>query len=106
MQMATGYMMAAVLQTVTRLGVADQLDAGPLSVNDLARRTGTNGDALYRVLRPLIATGVFAEPSPKTIALTPVSELLRSGAAGLRDMLMWVTSRFHFHVWAELEHSV
>ena len=104
MQMASGYMMTAALHTITRLGVADHLASGPLGIDELAARTQSNADALYRVLRPLIATGVFAEPSPNTVALTPASELLRSGA--VRDLVLWISSRFHFHVWSDLEHSV
>lgn len=107
MQLAGGYMLSAVLHTVARLAVADHLSAGPQPVAELARRTNASADALYRLLRPLIAIGVFAEPSPKTIALTPASDMLRADhPQTLRDMVLWIDSRFHFEVWADLEHSV
>jgi hypothetical protein len=107
MQTAAGYMMSAALHTVTRLGVADQLASGPLAVAELAKRTHANPDALYRVLRPLIAAGIFAETSPKTITLTPASDFLRADHPNsIRDMILWVDSRFHYEVWADLEHSV
>jgi hypothetical protein len=107
MQMASGYMMSAALHTVVKLGVADHLADGPLAIGELAARTGSNADALYRMLRPLIAIGVFAETAPKTIALADVSQLLRADhPRSMRDTLLWVTSPFHFTVWAEMESAV
>src|SRR3954467_13573977 len=78
-QVATGYMVSAALQTVAKLGIADQLAAGPRPVADLARATGANEDALYRMLRALAMFGVFQETQPRTFALTPAAELLKSG---------------------------
>ncbi|HQH28368.1 MAG TPA: methyltransferase dimerization domain-containing protein, partial [Oligoflexia bacterium] len=43
------------------LGIADLLASGPLGINELAERTGTNSSALYRLLRALASAGVFAE---------------------------------------------
>ncbi len=107
MQIAGGYMMSAALHVITRLGVADHLTNGPLAVTELAARTQSHPDALYRVLRPLIATGIFSENSPRTIALSAPSELLRSDHPNsVRDMILWVDSPFHFEVWADLEQSV
>ena len=60
-QIATGYMASAALQTVIKLGIADHLAAGPQTVADLARKTGANEDALYRVLRALASLGIFEE---------------------------------------------
>ena len=106
MQAASGYMMSAVLHTVVKLGVADELAAGPIPVVELAKRCSAHPDALYRVLRPLIAVGMFAEPSPRTIALTAESELLRADHPNsVRNMILWIASRFHFHVWGDLEYS-
>jgi hypothetical protein len=44
-----------------RRRVADHLADGPRSAAGLAARTGANEDALYRMLRALAVTGVFAE---------------------------------------------
>lgn len=106
MQAASGYMMSAVLHTVTKLGIADHLATGPLPIPELAKRCGADADALYRVLRPLIAVGMFAEPAPRSIALTSESELLRADHPNsVRDVILWIASRFHFHVWADLDYS-
>ncbi len=63
---------------VAELGIADLLESGPKTVDALARATGTNADALRRVLQPLAHDGILAMPSPGTFALTDLSEPLRS----------------------------
>jgi hypothetical protein len=106
-QLGTGYRVSAALGVAAQLGVADQLAAGPRSAADLAERTGTNEDAMYRVLRALAMAGVFTETSPRTFALTPAGGLLRADVPGsLRDMVVWMSDGFHFRIYAEMMHSV
>lgn len=97
MQLATGFMVSAALHTVSTLGIADLLKDGAKSTHDLASASGANEDALYRVLRALSSVGVFSETSPRTFALTPVAELLRSDREdSFRDMVLWMGNVFHF----------
>jgi O-methyltransferase domain len=106
-QLATGHIVASALQVVLRLGVPDWLARGPRTAGELARAAGVREDGLYRVLRALASVGVFAETAPRRFALTEAGQLLVSGAPGsMRDMGLWVTSPFHFRVYAELMHSV
>jgi hypothetical protein len=106
-QMAAGFMHTAAIYTAAKLGIADLLAAGPRPVSELAGKTASNEDALYRVLRVLETGGVFAQTAPRTFALTPAAEALRSGVPGsMRDLVLWLGNRFHFHVWAELPYSV
>lgn len=58
------------------LRLADHLDAGATRADELAERTGTDPDALRRLLRYLVARGVLAEENG-TYANTEVSTLLR-----------------------------
>jgi hypothetical protein len=107
MQMASGLMSTAALQPVTRLKIPDLLAEGPLPVADLAQKTGTNADALYRVLRFLAGSGVFAESPRRVFALTPMSDLLRSGVPNsMRDMVLFLSNQFHFKVCSDLSYSV
>ena len=107
LQLGTGLVFTGALQPILRLGIPDLLAKGPLAVSELARQTGSNADALYRVLRLLASVGVFEEGAGKTFALTPMSELLRADAPGsLRDMVMFVSNPMHFKVWSELGYSV
>jgi predicted Rossmann fold nucleotide-binding protein DprA/Smf involved in DNA uptake len=49
------------LNVVAVFGLADLLADGPRSADELAQTTGSHARTLYRVLRTLVAAGVFAE---------------------------------------------
>ena len=106
-QLATGHIVASALQVVLRLGIPDALAGGPRTSAELADAAGVREDGLYRVLRALASVGVVFEAPTRRFALTEAGALLVSGAPGsMRDMALWVTSPFHFRVYAELMHSV
>jgi hypothetical protein len=107
LQLATGFMHTAALFTVAKLDIAGLLANGPRPVSELAEATRSDQDALYRVLRMLASAGVFTETAPRKFALSPAAEPLRSDAPGsMRNVVIWMCNRFHFHVWAELPYSV
>ena len=100
-------MVSAALGAVAQLGIADHLAGGPRTAADLAGRTGASEDGVYRVLRALAMVGVFTETAPRTFALTPAADLLRSGVPGsVRDLVLWMCDTFHFRVYAELTEAV
>jgi SAM-dependent methyltransferase len=107
MQFATGYMVSSALHGVLALNIPDLLKAGSKSVAELAVSTGSNEDALYRVMRALASIGLFNENPMRTFSLTPVSEPLCCDAQNsARDMTLWLTDPFHFKVYGELSHSM
>lgn len=59
--LATAFVPAKALYTVTALGVADALEEGPQHVSQLAARAGVQDDALRRILRAVAAHGIFDE---------------------------------------------
>ncbi|TYB64313.1 SAM-dependent methyltransferase [Nonomuraea sp. PA05] len=75
---ALGYVYPGALRAAASLGVADLLAGGPLTVADLAGRTGVHEDGLRRVLRVLATRGVFEELPDGRFALTPTGQSLRS----------------------------
>ena len=106
-QLGMGFIVSAALGTATRLDIPDHLAHGPRTTSDLARAASAHEDALYRLLRALSTVGVFHEPAPRTFALTPVGELLRSGApGGARDMILWMCDAFHYRGYAEMLSAV
>lgn len=106
-QLCTGYMASACIQVAAKLKIADLLANGPKSVQQLASAAGANEDRLYRVLRVLASVGVFTETSQRTFAITPTAEPLRSDAPNsIRNMVLWISSPFHFRTYSELLHSV
>jgi hypothetical protein len=107
MQIAEGYELSACLQVAAKLKIADLLAKGARDVESLAKDTGTNADALYRVLRALVSVGIFAESQPRMIALSPAASLLRTDVPGsLRGPILWNTHPFLMQLCADLLHSV
>lgn len=94
------------LHVVAELGVADQIDDEPVSVKELATACGADVDALDRVLRLLVAHGIF-EQQGEGFGHTEPSRLLRSD----HPMSMRAYSRMmglpvFSASFAELEHTV
>lgn len=85
MRMLHAPLITQALAVAAELGIADLVAEEPVSVADLAAATGTDLDALYRVLRALAATGVFTEVRSRTFGLTPLAEPLRDGPGSLRN---------------------
>lgn len=82
--------MAPVIDLVTpmatrvaaTLGLADLMIEGAVPQAELARLTGTDTEALGRLLRHLVDHGVFAELKPRFFALNDLAALLRSDHPG------------------------
>jgi hypothetical protein len=75
-----GAMTTKALAIVADLRIADALANGPRPVDDLARETGVDADALHRLLRALASDGVFAEEEPGIFGHTAASKLLEGDA--------------------------
>jgi len=69
------------VHVVAVLGIADLLADGPKSSDELAQVTGSHARTLYRVLRTLVAAGVFAEDKAGRFRLTALGRPLRSDCA-------------------------
>jgi hypothetical protein len=92
---------------VAKLNVADHLANGPKPVAALACELRASEDALDRVLRALSVAGLFVETAPRQFALAPPGNLLRRDVQGsLHPIALWISSPFHFSVYANLLHSV
>jgi O-methyltransferase len=105
-RLTTGYYVSRALWVVARLGIADQLAAGPRRVEELAEATGTQAPSLRRVLRLLASAGVFAEEADGHIALTPIGQCLRAGVPGsMRAGVLLFAGRTQ-DAWSDLMYSV
>jgi O-methyltransferase domain/Dimerisation domain len=106
-QLATGYVISTALQLAVQVGVADHLAAGPRTAQQLAAATGTNEDALYRVLRALASVGVFDEVEPRRFALTPAADILRKDAPrSIHDVVAFIADPLHMRVYADAIESL
>jgi hypothetical protein len=86
-----GSVRARLVYVAAKLGVADELSTGPLSLDELAQRTDTDADALLIVLRALAAERLFEEVEPRVFAVTEVGRPLAEDAPRSRkyDALMF-----------------
>src|SRR5207302_2870410 len=57
-----GYWVSRLIYVAAKLELADRLNDGPRTVEELAMAAGVQAPALYRVLRALASVGIFEEP--------------------------------------------
>jgi hypothetical protein len=103
----TGFWVSQILGTLALLGVPDQLAKGPRPSDDVARETGAHADSLYRLMRAGVMAGILQEVSPRTFALTPMGELLRSDVLGsMRHMAIAMSEPAHWLPWGRLPEAI
>lgn len=106
-ELIEGYRMSQMVYVAAKLGIADHLKPGPLSVSKLASLTSTHEDSLYRLLRTLAGLGIFAEEQGLTFRLTPMADLLCSDVQGsLRVSAEVVGEPWMWRPWGHLMHSI
>ena len=107
MQILTGKLISRILTAVADVGVAEHLTDGPKSVAELADKTATNEDALYRMLRALSSVGVFTETGSRIFDNNETSKLLiRNTQGSLLDMVRWINCKPAWDAWGHLDYSL
>ena len=71
-----GALATRALGIVAGLRIPQALATGPRPIEDLARESGADADALHRLLRALASEGIFAEEERGVFRNTAASELL------------------------------
>ncbi|HYO82901.1 MAG TPA: methyltransferase [Bryobacteraceae bacterium] len=98
---------AKLVNVAAELGIADLLKTSPKSAAELAHATGTNADALYRILRAMASFGIFAEDKDGRFRLTPLAELLQSDVPGsLRQGARRMANDLEWRSWGDLMYTV
>ena len=72
-----GFMTTQLIYVAAKLGIADLLNDGPRTGDELAVEVGAQPQPLTRVLRDLAAVGVFAELKDGRFTLTELGDALR-----------------------------
>ena len=105
--MITGLRRTAALSVAAELGISDEVAEAPLTVDALAARVGADEDALRRLLRVLVALGVYDEDADGRYGNTGLGDLLRSDVPGT---MRWLARTFQdpatWGAWGHLAHSV
>jgi len=105
-RMISGNWMAQALYVVAKLGLADLVNEGPRTADDLAAATQAHPRSLYRLLRALAGMGVFAEDEHQRFSLTPLAECLRKDTPGSQWAMAITSGELFYKVWADLLYSV
>jgi transcription initiation factor TFIIIB Brf1 subunit/transcription initiation factor TFIIB len=77
-----GRWVSHLIYVAAKLELADRLNHGPRTVEQLATASAVQAQALYRVLRTLASVGVFAETKGKRFKLTPLAVTLQKAVPG------------------------
>ena len=95
-QLLAGFQVSQALYAAAKIGVCDQLSAGPRPIADVAAGTQCDPAALGRLARSLTGLGVLTSVGDETYALTPLGQTLVSDAPGsVRDLaLMWMETHY------------
>jgi hypothetical protein len=103
----TSFWISQLLFVVAKLGVADVLVDGPMSVEAIAEKVGAQPAFLRRALRALASVDVFAEGATGRFRLTPLAQTLRSDQPdSLRAFALMIASDYNWKAWGALEQSV
>jgi hypothetical protein len=88
-RLVNGGQISQAIHVAAVLGIADLLEDGPRTSDELAAATGSDAGTLYRRLRALASIGVFRESDGRAFALTELGDGLRTGAAD--SVAAWAT---------------
>jgi len=103
----SGYWLSAAIGVAAELNLADLLADGSRASTDLARMTGTNPAALYRLLRTLASVGLFTEVEPGHFALTEMGGLLRTDhPKSLHGLTRYNCGETQWRRFGALRHSI
>src|SRR3984893_10612629 len=105
-RLVTAGLLQQAVALVARLGIPDLVAEGPLSVAEIAHRTGTSAPRLGRLLRAAAALGVLSNEDGDRFGLGPLGEPLRAGPGSLRALAELLTTPAVWAAWGALDHSV
>ncbi len=107
LELAQGSMVTQAIYVAAELRVADALENGPLTVEELAREVDADPESLHRLLRLLAGYAIFAQQSDGRFALTPMADALRENApVSMRDIALLMGHPIHWEDWAHLVDAV
>ena len=97
LRMANAYRISQVIYVTAQLGLADLLAQGARSSGALAEATHTHAPSLQRMLRMLVALGVFTEDDEDRFALTEIGATLQSNQShSVRNAVLFLTAEPHW----------
>lgn len=102
-------MLTRCIGIAAELGVADVIETGHgrLNASAIAKLTGSNESALYRMLRYMAANDIFVEDALGKFQNTEISNLLRTDVPGsMRDSVRQSWQDVMWDVYREFPHTI
>jgi hypothetical protein len=107
LKLIAAYWQSQLVFVAAKLGIADILQAGPLTAEELAKRVGAHPPHLKRILRALAGVGVFAVDRQGRFHLTKMAETLRSDHPdSLRSFALMLVDDYNWQAWGALGQAV
>ncbi|MFE7126544.1 methyltransferase [Streptomyces sp. NPDC057617] len=94
-ELITGGWRAQAVHTAAKLGLPDHIEAGRTTSGELARATGAEEEGIRRLMRLLVAMGVFEGDHRSGYLNTPVSAALMDRPGSMRDMCLLYGEEFY-----------
>ncbi len=96
----TSIFVSNAIMVAARLGIADLLQDGPKSSEELAQAVGAHPQSLYRLLRALTNVEMFAQGKDGRFELTRISKYLQSETPGsMRALMIMCSEKWHYESW-------
>ena len=90
------------LYAAAELNIADFLASGPLTIAELAAAVGADAAALRRLMRALVAHGVFEEEIGDRFRLNAAGELMRRDVPGSqRAAVLFTAGDMQWRLWSD-----
>ncbi|MCB2209903.1 hypothetical protein KQH62_03310 [bacterium] len=105
-KMVSGYARTQELYTTVKLGIPDQLAAGPMTAEEMASNIDAHSKGLYRFLRLLVARGFVNQEPDNRFSLTESGELLRSDHPDSITDLITYTGEFSYRAGLGMYQSI
>lgn len=102
-----GAVITQAVSAAAKLGIADVLQAGPLTAGEIAGRAGSDPEATFRLLRTLSGYGLFELRPDGRFALAPMGDALREDAPdSMRGLAVLMGHPLLWEEWVHMVESV
>jgi hypothetical protein len=105
-QAAWGFWLSQAIYVAAKLGIADLVEDGPMTSEELAQAAGADASALHRVLRALASVGIFHQDESGRFRQTVHSSSPRNAVPGSFRAAAIPMNEEHYRAWGDLLHSV
>ena len=102
----TSFWVLPGIRVAAELDIAGILEKGPLSLEQLAERTCSDPQALFRLMRALASEHIFKKTKSGLYKNTSLSKVLAEGKGSLRYTLMQHLGTLNWTVFNDLSYSI